>query len=122
MSVQYLERVDDERVSRAEDDGDGRVDVGVGAAHHGGEPRAEVDLQQRVDPGQEQDGLDHDRLLILHACVHRSISTRKVRANEMKGSRTEKKEVIQAGSHTWPPPMSGTMMVAMTTVVPSITR
>lgn len=60
-------------MSRAEDDGDGRVDVGVGAAHHGGEPRAEVDLQQRVDPGEEEDGLDHDRLLMLRSAHRLSV-------------------------------------------------
>ena len=92
-ALPHLERVDDERVSGAEDDGDGRVDVGVGAAHHGGEPRAEVDLQQRVDPGQEQDGLDHNRLLILHyACVRPSISARAtgpVRATEITNNEGE---------------------------------
>jgi hypothetical protein len=66
-----LEGVDEEGVSRAEDDGDGRVDVGVGASHHGREPRAEVDLQERVDPGQEQDGLDHDGLLLLRSSLHK---------------------------------------------------
>lgn len=63
-------------MSRAEDDGDDRVDVGVGAAHHGGEPRAEVDLQERVDPGEEEDGLDHDRLLSLRPRTHSSVLVR----------------------------------------------
>ena len=62
-----LERVDDYQVSRADGDGGDHVDVGVGAGHHRGEPRAEVDLQERVDPGEEDDGLDHDRLLSLRA-------------------------------------------------------
>jgi hypothetical protein len=66
----------------AQDDGHDRVDVGVGAAHHGGEPRAEVDLQQHVDPGEEEDGLDHDRLLGLHVSVRSSISARPSRSRK----------------------------------------
>ena len=54
-------------VAAGEDDGDGGRDEGVGAPDDGGEARAEEALNQRVDPGDEQQRLDHPRLLLLPA-------------------------------------------------------
>jgi hypothetical protein len=63
-----LEGVDEEGISWSMYDGDGWVDVGVGASHHSEESHAEVDLQECVDIGQEHDGLDHNGSL-LSACT-----------------------------------------------------
>lgn len=54
-------------VAAGEDDGDGGRDEGVGAPDDGGEARAEEALNQRVDPGDEQQRLDHPRLLLIAA-------------------------------------------------------
>ena len=89
---------DEEDVARADDDGDGGVDVGEGAAHDGGEPRAEVHLQERVDPGEEEDGLDHDRLLLLQ-CARRWSRRGGARAQVRKGREGKEDEAHMAAAH-----------------------
>jgi hypothetical protein len=54
-------------VAAGEDDGDGGRDEGVGAPDDGGQARAEEALDQRVDAGDEQQRLDHPRLLLIAA-------------------------------------------------------
>ena len=65
--VRYFVGIGNAAVAAGEDDGDGGRDEGVGAPDDGGEARAEEALNQRVDPGDEQQRLDHPRLLLLPA-------------------------------------------------------
>lgn len=58
-------RVDDVSVAPAEDDGDGREKIGVGAADDRRQAGPEVDLRQCIDRCDEQKRLDHPRLLLL---------------------------------------------------------
>lgn len=60
-------RIGNAVVAAGEDDGDGGHDEGVGAPDDGGQARAEEALQQSVDPGDEQQRLDHPRLLLIAA-------------------------------------------------------
>lgn len=63
-------------VAAGEDDGDGGRDEGVGAPDDGGQARAEEALDQRVDAGDEQQRLDHPRLLLLHPSAAKRVSHR----------------------------------------------
>ncbi|RRT85781.1 hypothetical protein B296_00007332 [Ensete ventricosum] len=60
-----LVRVDDVSVAPAEDDGDGRENIRVGAADDHRQAGPEVDLRQCIDRCDEQQRLDHPRLLLL---------------------------------------------------------
>ena len=72
--MRYLVGIGNPAVAAGEDDGDGGRDEGVGAPDDGGEARAEEALNQRVDPGDEQQRLDHPSLLLLaeRQCRNRS--------------------------------------------------
>jgi hypothetical protein len=63
----HLVGIGNAAVAAGEDDGDGGRDEGVGATHDGWEARAEEALDQRVDPGHEQQRLHHPRFLLLRA-------------------------------------------------------
>ncbi|RWW40688.1 hypothetical protein BHE74_00053871 [Ensete ventricosum] len=60
-----LVRVDDVSVAPAEDDGDGGENIGVGAADDHRQAGPEIDLRQCIDRCDEQQRLDHPRLLLL---------------------------------------------------------
>jgi hypothetical protein len=117
-------------VAAGEDDGDGGRDEGVGATHDGGEARAEEALDQRVDPGHEQQRLHHPRLLLLREREKRwkAASFRvRLRAPGTGGGRAHthsyRERLERVGEErTLPPPIWGTSAVGMMTVVPSMTR
>lgn len=64
---ELLVGVGDAAVPGGEDDGDGGGDEGVGSPDDGRQARAEEALQQRVDPGDEEQRLHHPRLLLVAA-------------------------------------------------------
>lgn len=59
--------VDDVGVALAEDDGDGREEIGVWPADDRRQASSEVDLCQRVDGRDKQQRLDHLGLLLLRS-------------------------------------------------------
>lgn len=85
-------RIGNAVVAAGEDDGDGGRDEGVGGPHDGGEARAEEALDQRVDPGHEQQRLHHPRLLLLRELSCQAPEPRAPRTGHRRRTHIEERQ------------------------------
>jgi len=88
----HLVRIGNAVVAAGEDDGDGGRDEGVGGPHDGGEARAEEALDQRVDPGHEQQRLHHPRLLLLRELSCQAPERRAPRTGHRRRTHIEERQ------------------------------